>query len=81
MKAQDYTEALANYTLSIEMDPDEPTTYCNRAMVYLKLKDFPKVIEDANTALRIKPDYLKAYHRRGKAYQATNKLELAIKDF
>jgi len=29
----------------------------------------------------LKPVYLKAYHRRGKAYQEMNKLELAIKDY
>jgi len=26
-------------------------------------------------------DYIKAYHRRGKAYASLNKLELAIRDF
>lgn len=29
----------------------------------------------------MKPDYIKAYHRRGKAYSALNKQELAIRDF
>jgi len=29
----------------------------------------------------LKPDYLKAYHRRGKAWYALNKYEMAIKDF
>lgn len=81
MKSQDFNEAVSNYSKSIELDPEEPSTYCNRALVYLKLKDFSKALSDANNALKIKPDYLKAYHRRGKAYQAVNKLDLAIKDF
>lgn len=50
-------------------------------MAYLKRKEYPRVIEDSTKAIELKPDYLKAYHRRGKAYQSTNKLELAIKDF
>ncbi len=29
----------------------------------------------------MKPDYIKAYHRRGKSYASLNKLELAIRDF
>jgi len=39
------------------------------------------VIDDANEALKLNPDFVKAYHRRGKAYAAMNKLEIAIKDF
>jgi len=39
------------------------------------------VIEDANAALKIEPKYLKAFHRRGKAYFELRKYELAIKDF
>jgi len=50
-------------------------------MAYLKIKDYGRVIEDASQAIKLKEDYLKAYHRRGKAYQATNKFELAIRDF
>jgi Tfp pilus assembly protein PilF len=50
-------------------------------MAYLKMKDYKKAIDDSNTALKLKPGYLKAYHRRGKAYAARNEHELAIKDF
>lgn len=46
----------------------------------MRLKEYARVIEDSNKAIEIKPDYLKAYHRRGKAYQAVNKIDLAIKD-
>lgn len=50
-------------------------------MAYLKLKDFKKVIEDATRAITMKPGYLKAFHRRGKAYHALKQHEEAIKDF
>ena len=50
-------------------------------MAYLKLKEYAKTIEDANKALELKPGYLKAYHRRGKAYQALERYEEAIKDY
>lgn len=45
------------------------------------MKDYRKAIDDANTALKLKPGYLKAYHRRGKSYAALNEHESAIKDF
>lgn len=50
-------------------------------MAYLKLKNYANVIEDANEALRLKPGYLKAHHRRGKAYASLNQYEMAIQDF
>jgi len=43
-------------------------SYCNRALVYLKLKDYSNVIKDCTKAIEIQNDYHKAYHRRGKAY-------------
>ncbi len=50
-------------------------------MTHIKLKDFGRAIEDANHAIRLRPEYLKAYHRRGTAYYSTNKFDLAIRDY
>lgn len=36
-------------------------------MAYLKKKDFKRAVQDASKAIELKPGYLKAYHRRGKA--------------
>ena len=44
-------------------------------------KEYTRVIEDANQAIKLNKDYIKAYHRRGKAYAGLNKIEIAIKDF
>lgn len=63
------------------MFPEDPATYSNRALAHFKLKEYSKVIEDANKAISLKSNYLKAYYHRGKAYAAVNKNELAIKDF
>ena len=81
MRSLDFALSIQCYTKSIELDPNEPASYSNRSMAYLKVKDYGNAINDANKALALKPDYIKAYHRRGKAYLATNKFELAIRDF
>ena len=81
MKSKDYNDAVLCYTRSLDLFPNEPASYCNRALAYLKLKEFTRVIEDANSALKLKPDYLKAFHRRAKAYVALNKIEIGIKDY
>ena len=81
VKSKDFKDALLHYSRSIDLFPDEAATYCNRALVYLKEKEYARAVEDAEKSLKLKPGYLKAYHRRGKAYYALGKCELAIKDF
>lgn len=80
MKSKDYSDAVSSYTKSLDIF-EEASTYSNRAMANLRLKNYGQTIEDSNNALRLDPNYLKAHHRRGKAYLATKKYELAIKDF
>lgn len=42
------------------------------------MKNFGKAVEDANKAIQLNPEYLKAYHRRGKAnYELKKYLEAA----
>lgn len=81
VKAKEYDEAIKAYSRSIELNPDEAFTYANRAMAYLKKKNYKNVISDAEMAINLKPGYLKAYHRRGKALAGLGKHEEAIKDF
>jgi len=81
MKCKDFPDAIACYTRSLEHLATDPATYSNRALAYLKTKEYARALEDAEAAIKLKPDYIKAYHRRGKAYFSMNKLELAIRDF
>lgn len=81
LKANDLKEALDYYTSSIAHDPSVSATYCNRALIHLKLKQFDKAIADANSALKINPDYAKAYFRRGKAYMELKQYVNAVLDF
>jgi len=81
MKAKEYDEAIAAYSRAIDLNDTEPAAYCNRAMAYLRVKNYARCIDDSNKTLELEPDYVKAFHRRGKAYLATNKFDLAIRDF
>jgi tetratricopeptide (TPR) repeat protein len=81
MKSKDFKEAVDCYTKALESYNADAATYSNRALAYLKLKEYARALEDAEAAIKLKDDYIKAYHRRGKAYAALNKLELAIRDF
>lgn len=76
-----FDEAIWSYTLAIEIYPVDPASYSNRAMVNLKLENYDAVIEDATKALDIDADYVKAYHRRGKALMALKEYKKAQADF
>jgi tetratricopeptide (TPR) repeat protein len=38
MKAKSYDESIKCYSRSLELDPNQPYTFSNRAMTYLKMK-------------------------------------------
>jgi tetratricopeptide (TPR) repeat protein len=72
VKSKDFELAIKAYSRSLEINGNEPFTFANRAMAYLKMKNFKAAVSDATKAIEYKPGYLKAYHRRGKANHALN---------
>ncbi|CAD8110823.1 unnamed protein product [Paramecium primaurelia] len=81
LKSNDLKEAINYYTQSIQFDRQMAASYCNRALVYLKLKEYQNVINDCDYAIALQPDYTKAYHRRAKAYFALKQYDKAYLDF
>ncbi len=61
-------------------DQDLSLAYANRAICYLRKKEYYKVIEDCGKALEIRPTYIKALDRRARAYDAVGEKENAIRD-
>jgi len=53
----------------------------NRAHCYTQLYDHRKVVDDCTECLRLEPGNLKALLRRGFAYEALEKMKLALEDF
>ena len=62
-------------------DPTEPASFSNRALAYLKQKKYTQCISDSNECLKLDAKFIKANHRRGKAYQALKKWDMAINDY
>ena len=50
-------------------------------MAYLKTEQFKKCIADADKAIKLEPNYVKAYFRRGKAHFARKNWQQAVEDF
>ncbi len=64
---KDYKDALTYYTSSIKLDPTEPSTFGNRALVYIRRKEFEKALEDSNNAILLNKDFSRGYQRRAEA--------------
>lgn len=80
-----YDEAIKCYDLAIEACPetnsvDLSTFYQNRAAAYEQLKKWSAVKDDCSKALELNPKYIKALHRRARALEHTNELELCLED-
>ena len=79
-----FLEALEKYTLAINVKVETKNNvvyYSNRAFVNLKLENYGSAIEDANMAIKIDPNFIKAYYRRANAYLNLSKYAEAIRDY
>ena len=82
-KNNKFNEAMEKYTQAIDLKVETKNNaiyYSNRAFVNLKLENYGSTIQDANTAIKIDPNFIKAYYRRASAYCFLRKYEEALKD-
>ncbi|KAK6635184.1 hypothetical protein RUM43_007943 [Polyplax serrata] len=81
VKAEKFEEAIQCYTKAIELDPNNPVYYCNRAAAYSRLNNHLATIDDCKAALKIEPTYSKAYGRLGFAYTSLNMFQEATQSY
>lgn len=55
--------------------------YANRALVYLKQKDYDRAIDDCDTSIALNDKYFKSYLRRAEARKAMGNFEACIADY
>lgn len=60
------------YTRAIKADPESAVLYSNRSASLLRLNKVAKALLDAEAAIRLKPDWDKAYTRKGAAAEAAS---------
>jgi tetratricopeptide (TPR) repeat protein len=66
-----YNEASPNYFM----------VYNERGIIYGKLNQYKKAIDDFNKAIELNPNYFKAYNNRAFAYANLRQYQLAIEDY
>jgi tetratricopeptide (TPR) repeat protein len=72
--------ALESYDTAIELAPDTPAAYTNRASIYYAQEDYATALEDLNQALVLDPQHANAYYYRANVNRATGKTETALAD-
>eukprot|EP00286_Rhodomonas_abbreviata_P009667 CAMPEP_0181336852 /NCGR_PEP_ID=MMETSP1101-20121128/27667_1 /TAXON_ID=46948 /ORGANISM="Rhodomonas abbreviata, Strain Caron Lab Isolate" /LENGTH=428 /DNA_ID=CAMNT_0023447229 /DNA_START=9 /DNA_END=1296 /DNA_ORIENTATION=- len=80
-----YDDAIKLYTSAIDAGSSDAKAnavyYSNRAAVQLLKRNYGKVVEDTDAALKLDPANVKSYFRAGKALAALYKWQLAIQKF
>jgi len=75
-----FQEAIKVYTRWIQMNSRSCIAYSNRAMAYLKVKEWATAEIDASSALDIDNLHVKSYQRRSTARLNLGKLRASLKD-
>ena len=73
-----YAESIEKYTEALKLKDDEPVLYANRAMAYLKLKQFKQAESDAQKCIDLDKSFLKAYDRGAMAAANLGKFSEAL---
>jgi tetratricopeptide (TPR) repeat protein len=82
-----YSEAIADYTEILRLNPDNDLFYFDRGQDYYRLGQYSRAIADFSEAIRLDPDLQVhlfnggSYRYRGLAYTALREYEKAIADF
>ncbi|KAL3316182.1 Serine/threonine-protein phosphatase 5 [Cichlidogyrus casuarinus] len=75
-----YQQSIEAYSKAIDILPNA-ILYANRSFAYVKTELFGLALDDANKAIGIDPNYVKAYYRRASAHMALGAFEKALDDF
>ena len=77
----DLDRAIADYTETIRLDPEDKDPYINRGVAYDAKGDHDRAIADYSEAIRLDPKDTDPHNNRGVAYKAKGDLDRAITDY
>ena len=76
-----YDLAIADYTKSIQMNPNNARVFNNRGLAYAETKaSYDLAIADLTKAIQIDPNFAEAYNYRGYVYNLKDSSDVAIAD-
>ncbi|UJR23346.1 hypothetical protein I4U23_026360 [Adineta vaga] len=76
-----YNDAIHCYNQALKQNGEKAIYYVNRALCYIKLKQWDKVYQDARHCLDLDPNYIKAHAYVGQCYIEQQRYDEAITCF
>jgi tetratricopeptide (TPR) repeat protein len=76
-----YSQAIADYSKVIELEPYLKHPYIGRGDVYLEINSYILAIKDYNVAILLDSNELAPYYGRGNCYSKQKKYSLALLDY
>ena len=80
-KAGNFPDALKEFDEGIKRDPNNKFLYSNRAFAYIKLMEPVQGLRDAEKALEIDPEFVKAWARKATCHQLQKEYHKAMEAF
>jgi tetratricopeptide (TPR) repeat protein len=80
-KAGDFNGAIEQFSKAINLKPNFPLTYKNRAFLHSKIGKNEESINDYTIYLKLKPSDSEIYNSRGIIHQALGNYKAALNDF
>lgn len=80
VKKGEHKKAIEKYSQSLKHNPTEVTTYTNRALCYLSVKQYRDAVRDCDEALMIDSSNVKALYRRAQAHKELKDIKACVND-
>jgi tetratricopeptide (TPR) repeat protein len=81
IELEEYSEAIRDLTIAIELDPAfSDQAHYFRGVARYEKSEYPEALDDLSVAIRINPDFV-AYYQRGKVYMSLENYQRAVHDF
>jgi tetratricopeptide (TPR) repeat protein len=81
VEEEEYEQAIADFTESINLEPEGANAFYQRGKVYMAMEDYTTAIDNFNEALQLNPDNNDFIFQRGYACFLNDENDRAIKDF
>lgn len=80
-KAQQWQQAIDEFSKAIELDDTQHVFFSNRSACNAGLGDYASALQDAESCIAVKPDWAKGYSRKGLALHNLNRFPEAVETY